>query len=337
MGDKMKGAMMRHGLSIIIVNYFSERYIEPLVTKLVADFHLDNFEVIIVSNSPSAFAWQQAYMQSNRITVIDTHSNEGFGRGINRGASAASYDCICMVNPDMDFEAGTLQQLYETFSDACPDVGAASCTVKTSDGSDQINYFMNKRLSRARFAWSQIRNTMPGRLRRRMSRSAQGAGSVPETVQKERFEVAGFYGSFVLVRKRVFDEIGGFDPDFFMYAEDTDLFRTRFPRQYRCMMYPEFEVTHFQGKTDRYGLMSFQSKVSYLLYLRKAGNFFLMMHLLGSFKYGLLLLSSVVRKRDDAEEAIEFFRSLRYLGTILRYPRGYGTLPGCLKISEISD
>lgn len=328
---------MKKGLSIIIVNYYSENYITPLVEHIVSTIKLKNYEIIIISNSLSEFKWEKEYLSSNYISVIDNGKNDGFGIGINEGVEYSKYNYFCMLNPDIEINKNTLDELYKFFETTEDDIGAISCMVKNIDGSRQNTFFMDKGLRKKSFTLSYLKNIFPNKIKKYFFKN--------KTFKKKKifdfskpFEVGGFYCSFVMMRKKAFLSVGGFDPDFFMYAEDTDLFRTRFLKQYKCIFYPHVELTHFVGKTDKYGLMEHQAQVSYLLYLRKAGNYYLFIYIfLLSIKYGLLLIHSFFKKRADKKEALGFFKSLKYLRIILLYPRGYGTLPNSLKIDEILD
>jgi GT2 family glycosyltransferase len=326
---------MKQGLSVIIVNYYSENYIIPLVETIVSNIKLANYEIIIISNSPSNFKWEDAYLKKNYISIIENGKNDGFGIGVNKGVEYSKYNYFCMLNPDIKINKNTLDELYDFFQTVNDDVGAISCMIKNSDGSRQNTFFMDTKFSKKAFTLLYIKNIFPNKLRNLLFKENNKKESFDFT---KPFEVGGFYCPFVMMKKSAFLDVGGFDPDFFMYAEDTDLFRTRFPKKYKCIFYPQVELTHFSGQTDKYGLMSEQLQVSYLLYLRKIGNYYLFVYIsLLSIKYILLLAHSLIKKRDDKNEALGFFRSLKYLGKILRYPKGYGTLPTSLKIDKIPD
>jgi len=327
---------VKQGLSIVIVNYYSENYITPLVETIVSNIQIKNYEIIIVSNSLSTFQWENKYLENNHIKIIENNKNVGFGIGINKGVEYSNYDYFCMLNPDIQINKNTLDELYKFFQTVDTDVGAISCMIKNSDGTRQNTFFMDTKFSKKGFTVLYLKSIFPNKIRNFIFNDDE------QTKQKfdftKPFEVGGFYCPFVMMKKSAFLDVGGFDPDFFMYAEDTDLFRTRFSKKYKCIFYPQVELIHFSGQTDKYGLMDHQLQVSYLLYLRKVGNYYLMVYIfLLSIKYSLLLIHSLVRKRDDKKEALGFFKSLKYLRIILRYPKGYGVLPSCLKIDEIPD
>lgn len=329
---------MKLGLSIIIVNYYSENYITPLVETIISSLKLKNYEIIIISNSPSEFKWNYDFLKDNCIQIIENGKNDGFGRGINKGVEYSKYDYFCMMNPDIEINKNTLDELYNFFQTLDKDIGAISCMIKNSDGTRQNTFFMDKGLSKKSFTLSYLKLLFPGIIRKYIFKDNHYQDSKLEYDFTNYFEVGGFYCPFVMMKKKAFLTIKGFDPDFFMYAEDTDFFRTRFLKKYKSIFYPFVNLIHLSGKTDKYGLMEHQAQVSYLLYLRKAGNYYLFVYILVlSIKYTLLIIHSFFKKRDDRKEALGFFKSLKYLGKIWGYPRGYGTLPTSLKIDEILD
>lgn len=329
---------MNQGLSIVIVNYYSEQYIIPLVESIVSTLKLDNFEIIIISNSPSTFKWSDYYIKNSFINIIDNNINEGFGIGINKGVAISKYEYFCMLNPDILINNDTLDELYGFFQKLDQNVGAISCMIKNSDGTRQNTFFMDKGLNKKSFSLLYLRNLFPRKIRKFLFNDTTHQINKEEFDFSKPFEVGGFYCPFVMMRKSAFLDIGGFDPDFFMYAEDVDLFRRRFLKKYKSVLYPMVQLIHLSGKTDRFGLMEYQAQVSYLLYLRKSGNYFLFIYIsLLSIKYTLLLMHSLIKKREDKKEALGFFKSLRYLGKIIQSPRGYNTLKSSLKINEIPD
>jgi len=330
---------MKKGLSIVIVNYYSEKYITPLVETIVSTIQLKNYEIIIISNSPSSFKWGDKYLKTNYISIIENNKNNGFGIGINKGVEYSKYNYFCMLNPDIKINKNTLDKSYNFFQTLDADVGAISCMVRNSDGTRQNTFFMNKQLLKKDFIISMFYDLLPNKIRKYFFKDDNLKPNKEKFDFTEPFEVGGFYCPFVMMKKKAFLDVGGFDPDFFMYAEDTDLFRTRFSKKYKCLFYPFAELIHFSGKTDKYGLMAQQLQVSYLLYLRKVGNYYLFMYVFTlSIKYILLLIQSFIKRNGERrKEALNFFKSLKYLKQILKYPKGYGTLPTSLKINEIPD
>jgi len=327
---------MKNGLSIVIVNYFSESYIIPLVDKIVSNINIKNYEILIISNSASSFQWDCDYLDKHNITIFENSNNDGFGRAINRGVGYSKYDYFCMINPDIDINRDTLDKLYLFFNTLEAEVGAISCMVKNSDGTMQNSFFTDRGLAKKSFFLLYLSKLIPSQILNYIRRDK----NVQQDIDLSKpFEVGGFYASFVMMRREAFLEVGGFDRDFFMYAEDIDLFRTRFIKRYKSIFYPFVELTHFSGKTDRYGLMEHQAQVSYLLYLRKVGGYYLFVYVfLLSIKYSLLLLISLLlNKKVKKEEAFGFFKSLKYLKTILKYPKECNSMPDALKIDEIKD
>lgn len=329
----------KDGLSIVIVNYFCENDITTLVESICTTCTLEKFEFVIVSNSPSDFQWDEKTRQKYNIIIIDSGSNIGFGRAMNLGVAHASYPYVCLSNPDIEIPTGTLEKLYEFFNSTEESVAAISCLIRNSEGLIQNSFVFDNGLDKKSFALHYLKLILPGFIRKTVFRDkAYENKTSSEHHYHEPFEVAGLYGAFLIVRKTAFEALKGFDPDFFMYYEDDELLRHRLPQKYKSMIYPQAEITHQVGKTDKYGLMSDQMQLSFLLFLKKLGYYYLVIALITlSIKYSLLYLHTLIKPRKERREAIRFFKSFKYLGRVLQTPKGYGQRSNCLKLDEIPD
>lgn len=128
------------GLSILIVNYYSEMYIDPLVRMVTVDISFDNYEVIIISNS----LLDTVKHYHEKVKFIQNDENYGFGTAMNIGVTHSMYDYLCIINPDMEIYKGTIDKLFSYMKIINNDIGAISCLVENSDGSLQKTFFLKK-------------------------------------------------------------------------------------------------------------------------------------------------------------------------------------------------
>src|SRR5207249_1191548 len=80
--------------------------------------------------------------------------------------------------------------------------------------------------------------------------------------------IGALNGVFLLVKRSVYIESKGFDPDFFMYDEETNWFLKRL-RNYNVVFYPNASIMHFYGKSNVYNKMNLQHHVSQYLFWYK--------------------------------------------------------------------
>lgn len=177
-------------LSIIIVNYYTEKEILKCLNSIfMQDF--PSLEVIIVDNSSSII---NNYDYNFTIKVIDTNKNLGFGQANNLGVCHSNGDFILFMNPDCELTqshdlARMIKQMQVDLS-----IGILSPAINEGGGVilPSYNYPKHKYLPEHYFG------NLSGK-------------------------VAWVLGAVMLVRKYEFLKLGGFDKDFFLYAEETDL------------------------------------------------------------------------------------------------------------------
>ena len=135
-------------------------------------------------------------------TVIEPGENVGFAVGCNRGAAATSAPLLHFLNPDARPAPGCLDALRAA-AGARPGWGAWQALV-TLPGGQEVNtrggvvHFLG-------LAW------------------AGGVGDPVGSVRDDPAEVGFASGAALVIRRELWDELGGFDPSYFMYGEDVDL------------------------------------------------------------------------------------------------------------------
>jgi GT2 family glycosyltransferase len=149
--------------------------------------------------------------------------------------------------------------------------------------------------------------------------------------------IGALNGVFLLLKKNVFEESKGFDPDFFMYDEETNWFLKRL-RPYNVVYYPGASIVHFYGKSNVYNQMSLQHHVSQYLFWYKIS----FAHFLLFFLYNVVdipcktLIGLVKRDKGLLGEVPVMFKAFPYaLLDIPRYPPGYGARKDMLKLKTL--
>jgi len=179
-----------------------------------------DLEVIVVDNSGSGLVRKNGTAPLAR--VLENHDNVGFGAAINQGMRASATPYVATLNDDAVACPKWIAALVEAM-ERRPDVGMCA---------SQVRFFGEPRLDSA------------GMLIARDGSSKQrGHGRPPEDfpVLEEALMPSG---SAALYRRAMLEEIGGFDDDFFLYCEDTDLgLRARWAG-WKCLYVPDAVVEH---------------------------------------------------------------------------------------------
>jgi len=160
----------------------------------------DAFTVIIVDNSGRSLA-RQAAPRDPRVTIIEAPRNIGFGAAINLGARHSAAPFIGTLNDDATASPGWLASLLDALA-RHPRAGmAASCVLLDERGAIDSAAML---------------------LCADGSSKQRGHGAPPGAFPSEE-EALFPSGSAALYRRELFDKLGGFDEDFFLYCEDSDL------------------------------------------------------------------------------------------------------------------
>ena len=215
-------------VSIIVLNYNGRAWLEQCLPAAVAETASD-CELIVVDNGSTDGSVEYLATSSFPIRVVPLESNVGFAAGNNAGARLARGGrYLAFLNNDAAPQPGWLATLRADL-DSHPHAGlAASCVVYLSDPSivdsagDGITRF-------------------GGAFKRAHGR--------PVSEAREAREVFGACGAACLIRRDVFDEIGGFDDAYFAVYEDVDLSYRCQLLGYRCVYSPHAVVHHAGSAT----------------------------------------------------------------------------------------
>jgi len=216
----------RPDVAVIIVNWNGERFLDQCLSALMAQT-VKPYEIILLDNASSVASLEIA-RRYPVVRVIALDQNTGFARGNNLAIEAASAksEWIALINPDAFADPRWLEALlaaaesnpgFDVFGSKL--INAADSTLL--DGTGDACHVSG-------LAW----------------RTAHG---VPVShLGESEHEIFSACAAAALYRRSALLEVGGFDEDFFCYAEDVDLgFRLRLAR-HRCLYVPQ-SVAHHVG------------------------------------------------------------------------------------------
>ncbi|HEU6444729.1 MAG TPA: glycosyltransferase family 2 protein [Gaiellaceae bacterium] len=172
-------------------------------------------EVIVVDNGGDAEV-------PEGVTLISPGENRGYGAGNNLGAAQATGDALVFLNPDTVVTSGALAGLVAPLED--PSVGIVTARLRLLDRPETLNSAGNE-VHVTGIAW------------------AGGYGEPAESVSELR-DVAFPTGAAMAIRRDLFEELGGFTEELFLYQEDLELgWRVRL-RGLRVVVNPAADVLH---------------------------------------------------------------------------------------------
>ncbi|MCP4821058.1 MAG: glycosyltransferase family 2 protein [Shimia sp.] len=264
------------------------------------------------------------WAQQDRVEVIQSGHNGGFGAGNNVGirhGAIDGFDYVYILNSDAFPDASSIQLLLAHLTQT-PDVGIAGSYIHGEDGAPHLTAF------RFPSVWSELEGAARlGAISKRLKNHI-----VPLPIPEETTRVDWLAGASMMIRREVLEDIGLFDETFFLYFEETDLClranRAGWPTDYVRAS----EVTHIGSVST--GMKTWQRMPQYwfdsrLHYFRKNhGSAFpaTLAHVAGSLIWKLRRLVGRKPQRDPDW----FLRDLitHYLGTFFtRTPRERSDIP----------
>ncbi len=195
----------------------------------------DTVPVIVVDNASADVAEVKGIAASHGAKLICNKENIGFGRANNQGAAKAQTEMVIFLNPDARLLDGTVDCL----ADASRTYRRASAFGPAIELENGKPYFRRYSLLASN------RENLPPKKR-----------GWPENDQ----EVSVLSGSALVVRKRDFDSVGGFDPEIFLYHEDDDLCLRLKANCGPLMWIRQARVTHAQGQGSGTALSTYRLK-----------------------------------------------------------------------------
>lgn len=238
------------------------------VSRIINSVIAEDMDItlVIVDNSPTDTL--RKYCVGENIKYVASGVNRGYGSAHNialKEAIACNVQYHLVVNPDVYFDKGALERLYD-FMESHQDVGLVQPRILYPDG--KIQHLC--KLLPTPYDWF-IRHFL------RFRAISEKHGNYYElrfSGYNKTIDVPYLSGCFMFLRVDVLKKVGLFDERFFMYIEDTDLSR-RMYEQSRAVFYPEVEVYHGFGRASRKKIKSFKDiVVSAIRYFNKWGWFF---------------------------------------------------------------
>ncbi len=181
------------------------------------------------------------------IRFIQSGINKGYGFGHNIGIkNAPACEYYLVLNPDILIHEGTLEKLID-FMDSHLDVGVIGPKILNPDGSCQ---YLNLRRTTVLDLF--LRRFLPKRIQKiKIIQQRMDYYIMKDKGYDKVQDIPHISGCCMLLRKSLLDEIGGFDENFFMYLEDTDL-TIRMGKKARNVFFPDVAVTHHWSRGAYY-------------------------------------------------------------------------------------
>lgn len=236
-------------LSIIIVNWNSKEYLRNCIASILATTRGIEFEIVVIDNASFDGCDQMLRQYYPQVRFIQSNHNLGFAKANNAAFRESCGRYILFLNPDTELVAPAVNIMFD-YLQRLPNAGAVNCKLLNADKTIQtsciqsfptiLNQLLDSELLRAFRPKSPLWGMAP----------LFGAENGPE-------EVEALSGACLMLKRTLFEQVGLFSEDYFMYAEDIDLcYRIR-QAGYKNYYVPNTTVVHLGGGSMQKGPSDF--------------------------------------------------------------------------------
>lgn len=237
-------------LSVIIVSYNVKYFLEQALQSVQKALEGMAGEVWVVDNDSDDDSAGLVRKRFPKVHLIANEKNEGFAKANNRALNQCNGEYVLLLNPDTVVEEDTFKKVV-TFMDEHPEAGGVG--VKMLDGKGNFLKESKRGFPSPRVAFFKafgFASLFP--------RSAVFARYyLGHLSHEETQEVEVLAGAFMLIRKKVLDEVGLLDETFFMYGEDIDLSFRIIQAGYKNYYYPHTRIIHYKGESTKKGSLNY--------------------------------------------------------------------------------
>ena len=302
-------------LSIIILNYNVRYFLELCVISVQKAIQNIDAEIIVIDNNSSDDSCKMMKNRFPEIKLIENKSNLGFPKGNNIGVNAAQGEYICILNPDTVVAEDTFEKIIKSFSPThnsqllasnfqlptsnlqppTSNLGIIGC--KLIDGTGNFLPESKRGLPTPFVAFTKIFGLY------KIS-NYFGKYYAQHLSENQSGKVDVLVGAFMVMKRELYQEIGGFDENCFMYSDDIDLSYLVSKKGFSNYYFHETSVIHYKGEST-------VKDEKYMKRFQEAMNFFYKKHFKVSIffsifmKIGIVLFSFIKKNQGQPKTKLQ--------------------------------
>jgi GT2 family glycosyltransferase len=225
-------------VSVIVVSYNTSALTRDTLRSVFEHTSGIDFEVIVVDNASQDGSAADIRAEFPRVRLLALTENLGFGRANNRGMEVARGRNLFLLNPDTLLHDNAVKTLSD-WLDANPGCGVCGGNLIDEQGRPEHSFL--RMLPGPAAQWNSLLGGLPSLVRYGRNREYNHT--------RRPMDVGYITGADMMVRASVIAEVGGFDPDFFLYYEETELTARIRRAGYRVVSIPSVKITHLSRKS----------------------------------------------------------------------------------------
>ncbi|HVN48728.1 MAG TPA: glycosyltransferase, partial [Bacteroidota bacterium] len=284
-------------VSVVIVNYNVRDFLLQAIASLQKALRGISSELVVADNASDDGSVEAVREHFPKVKIIANTQNLGFAKANNAALSQTRGTYLLLINPDTMVQEDTIRAMLDFF-DEHPDAGMAGCKILNPDGSFQLacrRSFPTPSVALARML--QFSKIFP-------KSKMFGRYNLTYLSTEETYPVDAISGSFMMLRREVYEQVGGFDESFFMYGEDIDwCYRIR-QAGWQIYYVHRTQIIHYKGESTR------RSSVDEIRTFYRAMHLFVQKHFSSSLLF-LALLRFAIASVSILASLGSFVRSIK--------------------------
>jgi GT2 family glycosyltransferase len=285
-------------LSVVILNYNVRYFLEQCVLSVEKAIVNLDAEIIVVDNHSSDDSVQMMRSHFPQIKLIVNDDNVGFPKGNNIGVAQAKGKYICILNPDTVVAEDTFEKVI-AFAESKPDLGIVG--VKLIDGTGKFLPESKRGIPTPWVAFTKVSGLS------KLS-GAFNKYYAPHLAENETGTVEILVGAFMVMKRDLYNQVGGFDENCFMYSDDIDLSYMVLKTGKANYYFGETTVIHYKGEST-------VKDEKYMRRFREAMDFFYKKHFRKSVVFDVFMKAgayffSIFKKHQTEPEKKVFAYAL---------------------------
>ena len=222
-------------LSVVILNYNVRYFLHQCIVSVRRATKNIETEIIVIDNASSDDSCQMVKEYFPNITLIQNTENVGFSKANNQAVKVAKGEYVCILNPDTAVSEGTFEKCLG-ISESSEKIGAIGVYLLDGTG----NFLPESKRNVPTPLVSLLKMMRFTKKYYASKLAAEATGSVPVLV-----------GAFMFLKRKVYNQVGGFDEDYFMYGEDIDLSYKIEQAGYKNHYIGSTETLHYKGESTQ--------------------------------------------------------------------------------------
>ena len=261
-------------LSVIILNYNVRYFLEQCVVSVQKALINLDAEIIVVDNNSSDDSCEMMKQLFPDIKLIENPVNVGFPKGNNIAVAEAKGEYICILNPDTVVAEDTFEKILKfLIPDFKSEIGIVGC--KLIDGTGNFLPESKRGVPTPWVAFTKIFGLY------KISTSF-GKYYAQHLTENQSGKVDILVGAFMVLKRDLYLQVGGFDENCFMYSDDIDLSYMIQKLGKENFYFHETSVIHYKGEST-------VRDEKYLKRFREAMQFFYKKHFKKSVIFDVMM------------------------------------------------